>query len=520
MSRAVLLGLLLATAIALVLRCPDLGNRPMHNDEAVNAIKFRSLWEHGSYKYDPDEHHGPTLLYLTQAWAKFSRGPDFAHFSEARLRFLTVLFGVGLILLLPLVADGLGRRATVCGAVLTAVSPGMFFYSRYYIHEMLLVCFTFLALIAGWRYSRSRKIGWALLCGAAIGLMQATKETFVLPLAAMAAALVLNHLWTRWWDAPGAGVQPAIKPRHAAAALGVWLAVAFLLFSSFFTNAAGPLDAVRTYLPWLHRAAGASPHIHPWNFYLTRLAFFHTEGGPVWSEGLILGLALAGSLAAFARKAPPDSNTNFIRFLAFYTSILTLIYNAIAYKTPWCLLGFWHGMILLAGVGAVAIIQWLPRRWLKTAAILLLLAGAGQLAGQAWSASVKYSADPRNPYVYAQTSPNLLELVSQLDALAAVDPQGCQMVVKVMSPGSDFWPLPWYLRRFDHVGWWDEMPADPFAPVMIVSTKFKAGLEAKKTHVMVGLFKLRPDAFLELYVELDLWRAYLESKPKPLDTGP
>ncbi|MDB6109368.1 MAG: hypothetical protein JWR69_1118 [Pedosphaera sp.] len=520
MNRAVTLGLLLATALALVFRCPDLGNRPMHNDEAVNAIKFRSLWEQGAYKYDPDEHHGPTLLYLTQAWAKLSRGPDFARYSEARLRFLTVLFGVGLILLLPLVVDGLGRRATICAALLTAISPGMVFYSRYYIHEMLLVFFTFLAIIAGWRYTRSRKIGWALLCGAAIGLMQATKETFVLPLAAMAAALILNQLWTRWMDARSAGVQLAIKPRHAAAALGVWLVVAFLLFSSFFTNAAGPLDAIRTYLPWLHRAAGASPHIHPWHFYLSRLAFFHTQGGPIWSEGLILGLALVGGLAAFARKLPPDSNAGFIRFLAFYTLILTVIYSAIAYKTPWCLLGFWHGMILLAGVGAVAIIQWLPQRGLKLAATLLLLAGAGQLAGQAWSASFKYCADPRNPYVYAQTSSNFLELVTQLDALAAVKSPGRQTVVKVMSPGSDFWPLPWYLRQFDHVGWWGEMPADPFAPVMIVSTKFNASLETKKTHVMVGLFKLRPDAFLELYVELDLWRAYLESRPKPPEPVP
>ena len=56
---------------------------------------------------------------------------DFSRLTEARLRLLTVLFGVGLILLLPLVADGLGREAAIAAGVLTAISPAMVFYSRY-----------------------------------------------------------------------------------------------------------------------------------------------------------------------------------------------------------------------------------------------------------------------------------------------------------------------------------------------------------------------------------------------------
>jgi hypothetical protein len=90
------------------------------------------------------------------------------------------------------------------------------------------------------------------------------------------------------------------------------------------------------------------------------------------------------------------------------------------------------------------------------------------------------------------------------------------MLVKVIAPGSDYWPLPWYLRGFNQVGWWAEMPADPFAPMMIVSAKFHAGLDEKKTHVMAGVFELRPGIFLELYVRSDLWRAYLDAaKARP-----
>src|SRR6266404_7198280 len=163
MNKGLALGLLLAASVALALRCPRLEQRPMHNDEAVNAIKFGQLWEHGTYKYDPNEHHGPTLFYATLAVARLTSSPDFQHLTETKLRLITVCFGVGLLLLLPLIADGLGRKATVWAAIFTAASPAMVFYSRYYIHEMLLVFFTLLALASGWRYQQTRQARWAAL---------------------------------------------------------------------------------------------------------------------------------------------------------------------------------------------------------------------------------------------------------------------------------------------------------------------------------------------------------------------
>src|SRR5262245_15158322 len=184
MNRRLSRILLLVACLALALRWPKLDERPMHNDEAVNAIKFGELWDHGHYKYDPNEHHGPSLLYAAWSLGRLSCAPDFEHFSEKRLRWVTVLFGIGLICLLPLLADGLGPSGTVWAAVFTATSPAFVFYSRYFIHEMLLVFFTFLALGAGWRYWRTRKLGWIVLAGAALGLMQSTKETFIISLAA------------------------------------------------------------------------------------------------------------------------------------------------------------------------------------------------------------------------------------------------------------------------------------------------------------------------------------------------
>ena len=89
-------------------------------------------------------------------------------------------------------------------------------------------------------------------------------------------------------------------------------------------------------------------------------------------------------------------------------------------------------------------------------------------------------------------------------------------MVKVITPDGDYWPLPWYLRRFKSVGWYDKVPDDPFAPIMIVSAQLDARYDEKsdKKWIMVGLTELRPGKFLELYVEAELWKKYVASLPR------
>jgi uncharacterized protein (TIGR03663 family) len=520
MNRWVGLGLLLIVAGAWALRGPQLDARPMHNDEAVNAIKIRDLWEQQRHAYDPDEYHGPTLHYATLPFVWLSGAQDFGKLTENTLRAVTVFFGLSFILLFWLMADGLGRAATMVAAVLAALSPAMVFYSRYFIHEMLLVCFTMLAIGAGWQYTKTRRPAWAALTGAGLGLMYATKETFVLAVAAMVFGLVLTAAWNRWRKDAPSDLKTFINWRHALLALFVAGAVGTVFFTSFFTNASGPLDSIRTYFPWLRRAGGESPHIYPWHFYLERLAFYReTKAGPVWSEGLIVFLALVGLVAALRSKGLAGANVSLARFLAFYTISLTAIYSAISYKTPWCLLGFLHGMILLAGLGAVVLIRMCRWRYLQFALGFVLLAAAGHLGWQSWRASHVLPAHRSNPYAYAQTLPDVLRLVERVHALAGVHPDGYQMVVKVMAPESEYWPLPWYLRQFKRVGWWGQIPADPFAPIIIAGSKFNAALDdhSDRDWLMVGYSELRRTVFLELYVQFDLWREYIENSPRPLD---
>lgn len=530
MNRWLGFTLLLITLGALALRLPVLDARPMHNDEAVNAIKLQALWEKGDYRYDPDEYHGPVLHYATLPVLWLGGARNFTQVTEFMLRLAPVLFGAGLILLLLWLGDGLGRVAIVCAALFTAVSPAMVFYSRYFIHEMLLVFFTALLLAAGWRWWRTRRLGWALMGGAALGLMYATKETFVLEVVALVGAGVFTWAWGRWCvpcescsaaqSAPG--ISSRIPAWHVGAAILMAGFVALAFFSSFFTNASGPLDAVRTYFPWLRRAGGDSPHIHPWYFYLERLLWFHHGRGPVWSEAIIFILAGVGFVAALRARHWTNSHLVLVRFLGFYTLLLTAIYSLISYKTPWCMLGFLHGMILLAGVGAAVLLHWRTRRWVQAAVGAAVVLAWGHLVWESLQTSFVSPADRRNPYVYAQTAEDVLELVQQVQAVSKAHPDGDNMLIKVMIPRGDYWPLPWYLRQFNRIGWWDQPPADPVAPVMIVGVRYQEAIEEKvgTSHQMTGIFCLRPQVskmpltFVEVFVEETLWKRYLDSKQK------
>ena len=173
-------------------------------------------------------------------------------------------------------------------------------------------------------------------------------------------------------------------------------------------------------------------------------------------------------------------------------------------------------MILLAGVGAAALVEFFRARPLKVVVGIALLALTAQLAMQSGRANFVFAADRRNPYVYAQTVPDLLKLVQRTEALARVAPAQFATVVKVIAPESDYWPLPWYLRRFQNLGWYEKIPGEPLAPIMIVSSQLDARLDEKsdKKWLMVGLTELRPGKFFEQYVELELWKKYVETLPR------
>jgi len=515
-----MLVVLLIAAGGLVFRMQQLELRPFHGDEGVQAVKAGQLYDGGGYRYDPHEFHGPSLYYITLPFLKLSGARSFADATDTCFRLVPVVFGVGLILLLWPLRRDLGWVATVTAAILLAISPAMVFFSRYFIQEMLLVFFAALAWWGVWRFYQSGGRRWVVLLGLAMGLMYATKETSVIFAGSMAAAYGWLVLRRRHRDG-----RPLWKlPRRACLMVllagSVAAVVAGLLFSSFLTHPRGPLDSLLAFWNYGGRSGGdgsAAMHQQPWYYYLRMLGFTKDAPGPWWSEGLILVLAAVGLGAAIRGRLPAAINPELALMLAIYTVCMTVAYALIPYKTPWNLLGFLHGLILLAGIGAAAIFHRLPWRGGRAAWVLLVLAGAGQLAGQASRANLRFCADPRNPYVYAHSVPDVIRLASRIDDIARLHPDGRAMRNHFIT--TQYRPMPYYLRKFERIGYWSEIPDVPDAPVMVVSADLQERLEPRlRDRYHAAFYGLRPDVLLLLYVRQDLWDLYLESKNDKSET--
>jgi uncharacterized protein (TIGR03663 family) len=520
-----------ALSAGLALRLARLDSRPMHHDEANQAIKFGALVERGEYRYDTHDHHGPTLYYFTLPSAWLRGQTTLAALDETTVRLVPVAFGAATILLFPLLAPGISRTAAAAGALLTAVSPAMVYYSRMYIQESLFACFTLAFVIALGRAVTATGLRWPLLAGVAAGLAIATKETSAIVLPAALAAVVLARRKVR--------LKPDVT--RMTVAILTAAAVAALFYSAFLTDPAGILGPLRAAGTYVDRGVAPTTHVQPWHYYLG-LLWWSTSGGLRWTEAAVVCLAVVGIGAAIwpgrhygttAQGRPSTSSGRpealegredawqdrvfWTRYLALYAVLATAAFSAIPYKTPWNLLPFYIGILVLAGIGFSALYHACrgrasALRLLLPALMLFLLLASAQLGWQAWRAAVTYGADPRNPYVYAHTVPDAVRMAHRIRELATLHPDGLRMQVSVIAPAHEQWPLPWYLRAMPNVGYWPE-PGDPTAegaPVIVSGIASTEHLEATLGEGYVSeFFGVRPDVLLALYIDRGLWNRFL-----------
>jgi uncharacterized protein (TIGR03663 family) len=501
----------IALAAGLSLRLARLDARPMHHDEANQAIKFGALLERGDYVYDAFDHHGPTLYYLTLPVAWLRGQATLASLDEWTLRIVPVAFGAATLLLLPLLPAAVDRTAKASAALLMAVSPAMVFYSQMYIQESMFACFALAFTIALGRSLTEPGLRWPIVAGIAAGLTVATKETsaIVLPTALIAAGAA----WASLGPARASLGTGARRGRSAVLAIGVAAGIAAIFYSSFLTHPAAILEPFRAAPTYVSRGVDAGDHVHPWHFYLARLGWWST-GGLRWSEGAILALAAIGLAAAWTRPDPDRPEATFWRrFLTGNAALTLAVYSLIPYKTPWNLVPFYALTIGAAGVGVAALARGLASRPARLGLAAAVTLAAAHLGWQAWRASVVYAADPRNPYVYAQTVPDGVRLAARIRDLATLHPDRERMLVMVVAPPNDQWPLPWYLRTMPHVGYWPDATdlPDLQAPVVVASEghveRFDAALGDRYVSEFFGL---RPEVLLTVYVERALWDRFLK----------
>ncbi len=571
--------------VATLLRVYQLALNPLHHDEGVNGFFLTNLMRQGKYFYDPANYHGPTLYYF--ALPLTYPLDQWQHLDTWALRAVTAAFGVGVVWLVLCLRRYLGAFGALAAAALLAVSPGMVYNSRYFIHEMLFVFFTlgvgvaalrfyegdalparagaggpynppenaliahrtgFAGLIASvilvaatlvavyrpgnfnlaiaitlaalcatvwalWAYDGPRA-SYLLLGAVSAGLLFATKETAFISAGTLVLAALIGWVWV--------GLMRRLRPNAARAgkkgraqvvvpstwhsfvecsggyghlllliaiALGIFLFVNIVYYSSFFTNPKGVRDALETFDIW--KKTGASEfHHHPFTTYLEWL----------WQEEApILLLGALGTLIAVWR-----GRNRFAVFAGAWAFGITLAYSLINYKTPWLQLNFVLPLALVGGYALEILYRHAARRAQPPVLALALLAVALAVAlYQTYQINFVHYDDDRYPYVYAHTTRGYFDLLAEIDTLARRAGTGLDTHVNVASP--DYWPMPWYLRDYKNVGYLGRLaPTEDALVIVNINQQAEAETLLGANYRAVGTYPLRPGVTLVLYARRDL----------------
>ena len=144
---------ILITAIAAFLRFFWLALKPLHHDEGVNGFFLTNLVRDGIYKYDPANYHGPTLYYIALPFVKLFG------LKTIPIRVSVAIFGVLTVILALFLKRYIGKTGSLFAALFLALSPGMVYISRYFIHEIFFIFLSLGVVVAIIFFIDKRKAG-------------------------------------------------------------------------------------------------------------------------------------------------------------------------------------------------------------------------------------------------------------------------------------------------------------------------------------------------------------------------
>ncbi|MCX6866736.1 MAG: TIGR03663 family protein [Verrucomicrobia bacterium] len=500
MQRAVIIVLWISVIVTGAwLRFEDLAKRPFHADEATGARITARRMESSGGQFDPKHYHGPLLADLAIPLCQLHGETRWQEMTKATLRTLPAIAGT-LLLLVPLRwRRRYGDGPMLLASALLATSPLLVYYSRMFIHESLLVLFGMLALVVLTRQPR-----WGIP-GIFIGLMFATKESFAISLIAWSGAGLLVA-WENRMSLKREVLTAAWRQYRIPVSLSLLAAMvtASAIYTDGFRHPQGAVDALRTFFVY-ETVAGHDKSIA---YYARLLALPEKSGGVWWFGTPVLVLALYAYLTTLRRRPQPLLGRSTIRFIAYAAAGHFLIYSCIAYKTPWLACLPWAHVCLLAGCALVGFSRCRPP--LQTA--LAMLAGACLVTQfqQSRRATGRHASDERNPFAYVPTRGDIETLETWLEQLRQVVPGGTLEPIAVI--GTDYWPLPWYLRSFDQIGYWPDPPQDLTKMPLVFALPDAAETVVtalEKSHAALPR-GLRAGVPMWLLVRNDIWQKWME----------
>ena len=554
-NKIIYLAFFIPVVVAGLMRFWDLDLRPFHSDEGVNSFFLRNLYDRNHYHYDPANYHGPFLYYIGLLPFYIFGMSDFS------FRLLPVLFGIMIVALLYPLRKRLGWVGLLTSGLLIAVSPADSFFARDTIHETYLVFFSLATVVSFFLYGESRKSRYLYLAAASMAFTVTVKETYIIIFTVFGISIVGAYIFEwilRYFnnevaygingkdDRSGYVRRPYFrmifisfikecwqKKYVIIIAIGIFILINFLFYSSFFTYYKGVKGILTTLMIWTETGThGAGGHAKPFIYYFTLLRKYELP---------ILVLGVCGILYSFKTKQ------KFAVFVGLWSFFMFLIYSMIPYKTPWLVINFTIPLAVSAGIFVNGLYDALIGRGCDDSGAKVLLVNGnivpneevvkGKPTSKVWCLLLFYIVyvpmfgffcyqsvifnfcdydDDRYELVYVQTSRDIFNLLDTLDELSEVG--GKDMVINVV--GDSYWPLPWYLREYKNAKFWGKMISNPGSAVILARKNQTKELEEKlKGSYKTRLFEMRPSVWFVAHIQKGLYEAVYGAEAEPGDAS-
>jgi uncharacterized protein (TIGR03663 family) len=450
------LALVLILALAFILRFLVLDLKLLHHDEAIHSWFCYELLTKGAWQYDPS-YHGPFLYFVTTGVFALIGPSDFA------ARLLPSLFGFAIIPLVYAVyrLGYITRNQTLVASLFIAISPDMVFFSRFLRHDIFMLFFTMLFLVAILYWFERGQTRFAVLAAVAAAGALSCKEEMPVIVIIFVVFFAFAAWKGRFTPPPQWKADLVLFAVLVAAIMSVLYSAFFfhmdtLVGQNFGITAQGIHFEMNT-TGW-YRAIGHWTEMHnqqrlggPLYYYIPLFLLyelpifilalvgtvrFMTEGfHPVlfirkarnWIRERRFALPVS-DLAVLARQQLQDreevnrKSEEFFRFCIVWMIGTMAFYAYVGEKVPWLIIAQLLPMIFVATYRL---------NWQKTA---FALAGCVFLIVMTWHVAF-VPADINEPIIQVQNSEEMREVMGLMDASD-----------HIVIASKDYWPLPWYFR--------------------------------------------------------------------------
>lgn len=433
--------------LAFVLRFAFLDLKLFHHDEAIHAWFSYDLLTKGAWSYDPS-YHGPFLYFVTAGM--------FAVFGASDLvgRILPSFFG---FLLIPLVwciyrLGYLDNTQTLIAALLIAISPDMVYFSRFLRHDIFMLGFTLLLVVAVLAYFERKQTRYAVLAAIAAAGGLCCKEEMPVILIIIGSFFIIAVSQKRFTLSPQWKTDLALGIVLVAGIMTV-LYSGFgghpetLVGENFNITTSGWYEAIEHWSAMHNQQRLGGP----WFFYIPLYLLYEL---PIFILAMI---ALVQFLVPFDRLAiggkkitnwvhnrsftlttedlvrtsvrqltagirAPDKRDEFIRFCIWWMLLTMAFYAWVGEKVPWLIIPQLLPMVFVA--------TYRLNGW----KIGFALIGTLFLIVMTWHVAF-VPADINEPIIQVQNSEEMRLVMNLMDHADGI-----------VLASENYWPLPWYYR--------------------------------------------------------------------------